>query len=733
MSQKDNFTLTVDEASGPARGWIAGAAADTPSPRETALRYWRAALRRRYLIAAILVLSVAGGVIYSLMQPSLYTAASRVEISQQNKNVTNVAGVDRDPGYADQSFYETQYTLMRGTSLAERVARKLKLAEQPEFFAARGVELGQSPNLPAAERRQRESLAAGLLLGGINISPIENSSLVDVSFTSRSPAWSAAIANAWPQAYIDATMEREYASNADARKFLEGMLKDVRGKLEGSERDLLNFAANQNMVKLGGGRDATGRSEEPRTLVETDLEALNGALNTARAERIAAESKVGSRGSVESDTQVGGLRAKRDDLASEYAQLLFKFEPEHPQARLMKSRLDALDAAIVRESKRSAATQQSLNSQGYREAANREQALQQQVQALKGRLDNQQRNNIQYSIYQREADTNRQLYDALLQRYKEVGIAGNIGTSNVAVVEPAKVPGGPSSPNMPRNIQIALLLGAVLAALAVFGLEQIDERIRNPQEVAAALNLPLLGSVPRVDGDPTDDLGVASSELSEAYFSIRTVLAFATSHGLPRSIVLTSAQPDEGKSTSALALATAIARTGRRVLLVDADMRSPSAHHLVGGENDKGFSNLLAGDNDYRALIKSSTIGSVSVLPAGPMPPSAAELLGSDRLGHVLGLLQQDYEHLIIDAPPVLGLADAPLLAQAVEGSVFIMEAERTGATLARNAVNRLRAVNSHVFGVVITKFDQQHYGYGYAYKAYPNANLRSSGEVTAT
>ena len=713
MSPVVTYPGTPDQEIRPVSNWSGGSdAMAAPSVRETALRYWRAAARHRFLIAAVLVVSVAAGVIYTLMQPSLYTAASRIELSKQDKNVTNVAGVDREPAYADQSFFETQYTLMRGPSLAERVARKLKLAEKPDFFASRGVQLDASSKLGATARRDRETLAAGLLLGGINVAPIEGSSLVDISYTSRSPTWSAAIANAWPQAFIDANMEREYTSNSDARRFLEGMLQNVRGKLEKSERDVLSFAADQNMVRLGGGRDAQGRSEEPRTLVETDLEALNTALNNARAERISAQSKVGSKAASESDGGIAALRAKRDELASDYAQLLFRFEPQHPQARSLKVRLDALDAAIAREGRRSTVSQQSL----YQEAVNREAALQAQVQALKAKLDKQQYNNIQYSIYQREADTNRQLYDALLQRYKEVGIAGSVGSSNIAVVEQAKVPGGPSSPNMQRNVGLALLLGLILAALIVFALEQIDEKIRSPQDVAAMLGLPLLGSIPRVDGEPTEELGTASSELAEAYFSIRTVLAFATSHGLPRSIVVTSSQEGEGKSTSALALAMAIGRTGRSVLLIDADMRSPSAHHLVGGLNDKGFSNLLAGDNDFQVLIQSAAIGSVSVLPAGPPPPSAAELLGADRLKEVLELLQCNFDHVIIDAPPVLGLADAPLLARAVEGSVFVVEAERTGATLARNAVNRLRAVNSHVFGIVITKVDERQYGYGYSY-----------------
>jgi capsular exopolysaccharide synthesis family protein len=683
------------------------------SRRTRLLNYWHALARRRLLIAGIVLAAVAAGLIITLLTHPLYTARAQIEISRVKKNVTNVQGVDQDSNWYDSEFYETQYALLKVDSLAVRVARKLQLADNPDFFTAHGVKLPAAAGpLDPTERKRREALAAGMLRARIGISPVRNSSLVNVTYTSRSPVWSARIANAWPQEFIAATMDRDYASNADARRFLEGMLGNLRARLEESERAVLNFAAERDMVKLGGSRDAQGRVENPRTLVETDLDFVNTALLTARTERIAAASRVGGGVDLAAEGAVSRLRARREELAADYSRLLVQFEPAYPAARALKAQIDAIDAAIGRESQRARMAPQL----SYAQAVRREQELGAQFRVLKARLDAQQRDNVQYNIFQREADTNRQLYDALLQRYKEVGVAGSVGTSNVAIVDPAKVPAGPSSPNLMVNLATALLAGIVLALAAVFALEQIDERVRNPADVQRLAGIPLLGTVPRVEGDPGEQLANAASELSEAYFSIRTVLAFATSHGMPHSFLVSSSEAGEGKSTTALALAIAIARTGKRALLIDADMRSPSAHRLVGNSNARGFSNLLAGEDAYRPLVAATETEGLSILPAGPNPPSASELLGGGRLHQVLDLLRREFDFLVIDGPPVLGLADAPLLAQATEGCVFVIEAEETGLTAVHSALGRLRAVSSNVFGAIVTKLSPNRFGYGYGY-----------------
>lgn len=688
------------------------------------LQYWQAVIRWRLLIAGIIIACLVAGTIMTMLKPPLFTARSQIEISREQKNITNVPGIDQGSGYYDAEFYDTQYALMRVRSLAERVARNLKLTDNPAFFAAHGVELPKtgaaaSAALSSSERKAREDMAAGLLLGGIAIQPVQNSSLVDITYTSRSPEWSEKIANAWPEGFIGATIDRQFASSADARRYLEERLASLRGKLEQSEHALITFGNEHNIVPLGGSRDANGRTEQPRTLVASNLEALNAALIQARTERIAAESRARTRAGENSpevlaNGVISGLRAKRAEIASDYARLLVQFEPSYPSARAIKRQMDALDTAIANETARISGSRQA----SYNEALQRENELAAQVEALKGQFDQQQRDTIQYTIYQREVDTNRQLYDALLQRYKEIGVAGSVGATNVVIVEKALRPGGQSSPNLTLNLMIALLAGLALSAAAVFALEQIDEGIRNPADVEKLLRLPLLGNVPLTDGKPEAKLADPKSPLSEAYFSVRTTLALATSHGLPRTLAVTSAQPGEGKSLTSLALASTIGRTGRRVLLIDGDMRSPSVHKLVGGDNARGFSNILAGEDNYASLIRETGLKGVSALPAGPTPPSAAELLSSDRLDQILETLLTRFDHIVIDAPPVIGLADAPLIGRAVEGCVFVIEAERVAVRTIRSALQRLQVGQNHVYGGIVTKvdFSRHSYGYGYGY-----------------
>lgn len=685
------------------------------------IQYWQAAVRWRYVIMAIVAAALATGMLVTLLTSPLYTARSQVEISREQKNVTSVQGLEDTGGARDTEFYATQYALLKAESLAERLANKLKLADDDTFFTTHGTTPPKKGNASGQDeralRQQRERLAIQLLLQNVDISPIRNSRLVDIRYTSRSPAMSARIANAWPLEFIGATIDRQLASTADARRFLEERLATLRARLEQSERETVTYASDRGIVTLGTTRDAAGRTMEPRTLVASDLEALNSALATARADRIAAESRATTKGSDSSaealaNNTIQNLRTKRAEAAAEYARLMVQFEPGYPAARALKEQIAALDAAIARETGRVA----SSRNIDYDEARKRETELASQVEQLKSRLDKQQRDTIQYNIYQREADTNRQLYDALLQRYKEIGVAGSVGATNIAVVDVAKVPQTPSAPSLPKNLAIALLLGLALAGAVVFALEQIDERIRNPGDVERLLRVPVLGNVPLASGEPVTDLRDPKSELSEAYFSIRTALALTTTHGLPRSLAVTSTQKGEGKSLTSLAIASIIGKSGKRVLLVDADMRSPSVHKLAGASNLQGFSNLLAGDDHIEALVLATDMPGLSILPAGPNPPSAAELLASERLGDLIARMQSQYDYVIVDAPPVLGLADAPLIGHAVEGCLFVIEAKGAAVRAIRNALQRLAMGKDHLFGAVVTKVDLSRHGYGYGY-----------------
>jgi len=368
------------------------------------------------------------------------------------------------------------------------------------------------------------------------------------------------------------------------------------------------------------------------------------------------------------------------------------------------------------------------------------------VNQLKAAVLEQQQRAIELNILQRDVDTNRALYDALLQRFKEVGVAAGVGTNNVSVVDPALPPDYPSSPNLPLNIALGLLIGALLGVGAAFALEQLSDSVVLPEDFQRKLGLPLLGTTPLTKGDlggglsrlgllhkrrrkghslptvPMDALGPQGvlfdpkTELAEAYFSILTALQFSTAKGTPQILAVTSAQAGEGKTTTAVALARSLAMAGAKVLLIDGDLRSPSLNKWFGMERGRGLSELLTQQANFAEVVRQVEPGDLSVMFAGTIPPNPAELLASGALEYVLKEASEQFEHIIIDASPVLGLSDAPQIARVAEGTVFVMEAGRTRASQARHAVERLIQVRAHVVGAVLTKLDKRSSGYGYGY-----------------
>lgn len=328
-------------------------------------------------------------------------------------------------------------------------------------------------------------------------------------------------------------------------------------------------------------------------------------------------------------------------------------------------------------------------------------------------------------------DTNRALYDALLQRFKEVGIAGGVGTNNISIVDRALTPQRPSSPNVPLNLALGLLLGLVIGCAAAIVLEQLAESVISPTEFQSKLRIPLLGSTPATNAPlglkllPSRTKGeqqsvpamvAGQSELSEAYFSILTALQFSTSSGAPKTLAVTSSQQGEGKSTTAMALARGLISIGSSVLLIDADMRNPSIHRALNLSNRKGLSDLLSGNAEFKDVIQPTDTRGFAAMTAGKTPPNPAELLAGEGLEKTIRAAVELFDHVIFDSPPVLGLADAPLIARAAEGTVFVIEAARTRSSQARNALDRLTAVRAHILGAVLTKLDSRSSGYGEGY-----------------
>lgn len=696
------------------------------------MRYWRLFMRRRMWILGSILTALIIGVIVTLLMTPQYTAVTRIDIQRQGDNIVRIQGVESETGAAEVEFYQTQYGLLQGRYLAEHVARELRLGEDATFF-----EIFDQPELVEEQfangrpirndqesRENRNAFAAKLLLQNVEIEPQRLSRLVDIQFTSPDPILSARIANQWTTSFVETTLQRRYDATSYAREFLERRLEQIRARLEDSERQLVTYASQQRIVNLPSNVASATGSGSDRPLLVDNLAQLNSELSSATADRVRAESRLrtagGSTTEVLQNTTVNQLRTALAQAEAEYARLLTRFEPEYPEARAIAAQIERLKEELEGQEAQVGGSIAAT----YREAVRREQGLRERVEELQSSLLDLRRRSIQYNIYQRDVDTNRGLYDSLLQRYKEIGVAGGVGINNVSVVDTAEVPTAPSSPIIWLNLGVALMVGTLLGCGLALILEQLDETISDPNDVPKILGVPLLGTVPRLPRD--EDLVEAAhdpkSPLVEAYLSIQTNLEFATDHGVPYTIAITSSRPAEGKSTTAFTLAKLLARAGRRVVLIDGDMRSPSVNGLLKLPNDFGLSNYLAGGSKVDELLQSGDGDGMAVITAGPKPPNAAELLAGSGLGRLLVELRQKFDHVVIDAPPVMGLADAPIITGQVEGVLFAVQANGTSINLMKSAMLRLEAAHAPVIGAVLTKFAEKNtyfgYGYGYDYGA---------------
>ena len=689
-------------------------------------QYFNIAKRWRLVIGACIIGFLALGLLVTLLMTPKFTAASTIEISRESDRVTNFQGVEREASIADQEFYQTQYGLLSSRTLSENVAKQLRLIDSPEFFGMFDT-FADDPALElvngrygAATRARRQQLAGEILLDNLVVSPARLSRLVEIRFTSPSADFSAQVANTWAQQFIETNLERKSDATTYGREVLQRQLAEYKARLDESQRQLVAYASQEQIINLpaqGAGSSGVGE----RSIVSDDLSALNTALNEAVADRIAAEARYRQAGGRGSSTEalrnpaINSLRQKRAELMAEYDRLLVQFEPEYPTAVQLKTQIDQLDQSIAREEGRVSSSYQSE----YRQALQRETSLRQRVAGLKDDYLSLRRRSIQYNIFQQEVDTNRALYDGLLQRFKEIGVAAGVGVNNVAIVDRAFAPRKPSSPRIILNLLVSAMLGLFIGAVIALGLEQLDDAIEDPADLSSRIGLPLLGTVPQVkDEEPRVALADRKSELFDAYLTVQTNLGFATQDGLPRSIAVTSTRPAEGKSTTSLALAATIARSGRSVILVDGDMRSPSVHHWGEVERERGLSNFLSGDDNIAGSFFDIPGLDVIAMSSGPLPPNAAELLSGRRLSVLVERLSAEYDHVIIDAPPVLGLADAPLIASQVQGVVYCIEAHKVKSSIVKASLSRLDVAGIQLLGCVLTKFDpsKAHHGYGYEY-----------------
>jgi capsular exopolysaccharide synthesis family protein len=705
-------------------------AGDDPEDRSNidVLGYLRILREHWRVVTAVFAISLAIGVVTTLLTRPIYIAATTLQIDREAARVVNVEGVEpKDTLTAGDEFYLTQYGLLKSISLATRVVDKLGLASDSRFLTLMGIKPKQGMT-PGAMRDD----AIRVVTTNIIVTPLRGSRLVKVSFASPDPGTAARIANAVAENFIESNLDRRFEASSYARDFLQQRLAQEKQKLEDTERQLVAYATAQGIIDVsdqgqdkGDGKGAS----PPQSLTSASLVSLNTALSAAQNQQIQAEERWRQAQSgngtnlpeVLANPTYQQLTQQRAKLAADYQQNLGLYKPDYPAMTQMKAQLDEIDNQIRGTVK---SIRDSIHEQAT-VAASQQASLQGQVAKLKSSFMDQRNRSIQYNILQRELDTSRSLYDGLLQRYKEVGIAGGVGTNNVSVVDRAQAPSKPSSPNIALNVGLAAGAGLALGGLLAFLIEAMDQSVNTPEDVENKIGVSLLGSIPIVKKDvaPLDALRDIRSPLSEAYYSVRMALQFSTSNGVPRSLLITSARPAEGKSTTALAVAQNFARLGMRVVMIDADLRNPSLHKRLSLENSFGLTNVLTNSASIDEVLQPTELPNLAFMACGPLPPSPAELLAGPRLGVFMRELLEQFDLVVVDGPPVMGLADAPLLASIMAGTLMVVEASSTRRGMVKAALRRLEIGQAKIIGVLLTKFNARKaavygggYGYSYSY-----------------
>ena len=565
--------------------------------------------------------------------------------------------------------------------------------------------------------------AAGQVLAGLKVEVPEEGQLIKFSYVSQSAELAARVANGIADGFIDSSLQRRYDASAYARRFLQQQIAKTRADLEKSERQLVRYAQAEGIINTASGEGGQPAGDTS-SLQGESLVALNKALAEATARRVMAEGayrQAQLAGSADATQNTQAMRQNKGALEAEYQEKRTLMKPDHPDMLSLRSRIEELDRQIAGERAQAAGGRANTLLAEYRGALSTESALRSRVAGLKGSVLDLRGRSIRYNILQREVDTNRSLYDALLQRYKEVGVAGGVGASPVSIVDRADVPGGPFKPNLLYNLIAGLGLGLLAGIAAAIALEFLHDTIKTREDVRTKLGLACLGVVPRRKGKGTvvEDLKDASSPVSESYSAVLAALRFSTEHGAPKIMLVTSTDASEGKSSSAFALAQNYSRRGESVLLIDADLRRPV---FRGASNRQGLTKLLTNDEPVRGHILETQFENLWLLPCGPTPPNPADLLSTGRFKEIVKEASDHFERIIIDGPPVLGLADASLLAAVAGNVMMVIESGRTRTRSAREAVDRIQAAGAHIVGATLTKSadESSHYGYRlyqYGYK----------------
>jgi capsular exopolysaccharide synthesis family protein len=690
------------------------------------LDIWRilAVLRRWWwLIALIVTFCTAIAAVILFRMAPIYKATALLEVKQEERNIVDVSAIERVT--VDNEFLTTQIELLQSETLIEDTIERLNLLSDPYMVPL------DDPEWQSLPRDQRLRGLVQSFKVNLSVRPVGRSRLISLSFEHADSKKAALIANTMTENFLANGLSRKFNATADARDFLSERLTVVRNSLEEAERNLVAYAKDNGIINANNEDTQDGSS----SLDMNALRVLNAELTAASVARVEAQAnyeqslKSEFMAELLENDSIARLQSERIALNAEYLEKLAIYKPQFPLMVELKSRIELFDQEIAQRTEDVKSAARVESEAVYNLALNKETDLKRRVRDLKALVIDTREKSVDYNILKRQVETERTQYEALLQRLKEVSVADDLGSNLIEVVDRAQIPNLPFKPNRLQGLALALFLSGVLGFAIAYILELLDDHIKGPEDVKSKLGEIIMGVIP-VGKNPNDflvELTDPQSAVSESYASLRTNLQFSGADGGPRVIQITSTRSGEGKSVTSLATALRFAGIGKKVLLIDADMRLPT--FVQSGSQSIGLSGVLTSRVDYADEIIDSQYDNLDLLPSGVIVPNPSEILSGGQFDALLDYARKHYDYIIVDGPPVLGLADAPIIGAKVDATLLIIETAKLRTPNVRASLERLKTSGTKVLGVVLTKYKAQGKGYmnyyQYAYggkdKAYQN------------
>jgi polysaccharide biosynthesis transport protein len=714
--------------------------------QESALgEYIRVLAKRKWTVVACLVTIFSIVAIASLKMTPVYEASGTIAINKPDSGLVNFSNSPTfNVDYYDPTELETEVKILQSDLLALQVVKELGLDRKTEASgtsAALPSSFDLAPDPLQADNGRTSALLGGFR-GSLRVTLAPNTHIIEVHYRSPDKDLAAKVVNTLMSTYTENNFKSRFDSTMQASDWLSKQLVDLQMKVETSQEKLVHYQKEHEILGI----------DEKQNITTAKLDELNKALTAAESERMDKESVyrlvqagdtetiasaanvLDSSGTQSASGLLEGLRSKEADLKIQAAELNTQFGPAYPKLAQVNNQIKEIDSQILAETKKLAGK---IKGQ-YLAALQRESMLHDALEKQKQEENKLNESAIEFSLLKRDLDTNRQLYEGLLEKLKEAGVSAGLRSNNFRIVDVARVPTSPVEPNIPRNLAFAFMLGLTSGVGLAFLLEGLDSTVRTTEQAQMISGLPPLGMIPL--GSRTAREGAAGkrlviaasskeavelitqvrpqSQMAESYRALRTSLLLSNLGAPPKVIMVTSALPQEGKTTTSINCAVVLAQKGIRVLLIDADLRRPSIHKTLGMGPRSGLSNVLTGSATLeQAITRSPILPNLNVLPAGTPPPNPAELLASSNMRDVLDDLRRQYDHIVVDTPPTLSVTDAVVLSPRADAIVLVIRSGHTTKQALRRSRDILTQVNAKVSGVLLNAVDLSSPDYYYYYE----------------